>query len=363
MLGDDDVGDDVEKSGFSSREIISLVRRYWGHEDYVAPIDRPQLPHAAPGHRNAWQEDNYSSLLEMFGLYAPRNQEAPDSQAQIDNNFRGEGTVPMSLDNEPPSTVRNDQNSLSQYLSTKTNPSGVKACLSLLPCKSNTEVEMGMIDADELVAGYETECTLPANTSMETLRALCQGSDAQCLRRDLAESDADFSSISSSERIRTKSWNEDCRWTVSFADSEDDIDAGDAASQMTVLGDGSFFDPRQGNDTSASQEASKALRHNTAIHSSWTYFPESVVNTPTASHLGSTGNAVAASASSSSNASSPSTESLQIQRLQHQIETLEHELNDPSSLRDRDSMHDELKLAKRELRGLKPWWGRYWGQR
>ncbi|KAL7527615.1 hypothetical protein ACHAXR_002040 [Thalassiosira sp. AJA248-18] len=357
------------RSGFSSGELISLVRSYWGVDDYVPPVDRPKLKHAVPGRRNEWQEDNYSSFMELLGMYTPKG-DALESDVSEDNVI-----MPVSLENEPPSNIRTDQRILSQYLSTKTNSSGVKTRLTLLPCKNNDALffDGSSIDDD---AGYETECTLPANTSMNTLRALCKGSDAQGLRRDLMEGDPAFRSKSTSERIRTKSWNEDCHWAVSFADNEDleedgsvdvvGMDTSDDLVSIEVVG--SSFG---GNKGSASEEASKALRHSTSIHSSWSFFPELANGTTTAqsspgavgskpmnSPLGSSTNASTAGSSSTSS-SSTSNETLQMQRLQHQISTLEQELKDPSSLRDRDSMYEELRLAKKELRSLKPWWKRF----
>mmetsp|Transcript_1506 Transcript_1506/g.3196 ORF Transcript_1506/g.3196 Transcript_1506/m.3196 type:complete len:434 (-) Transcript_1506:202-1503(-) len=350
MLGDD-VGDDDSSPVTSSRGIISLVRSYWGHEDYAPPVDKPQLKHTTPGHRKESQEDNISSLLDLFWLYTPKKESSSNTAAE-------KNSISMSLENEPPTNIRNDQNILSQYLSAKTNPSGVKARLTLLPC-ANESMEEGSLNTDD--AGYETECTFPANTSMNTLRELCQGSDAQSLKRDLAESDPTFLSKSSTERIRTQSWNEDCRWVVSFVDPEDNdvtvgnaFDGDDAVAQITGVG-GASFDSQQENKPSSSQEASKVLRHNTAIHSSWTYFPESANHTPAASPLGPATNA---QAGSSDTPTDTSAESLDTLRLQHQIATLEQELKDPSSLRDRDGMYEELQMAKTELRSLKPWWRR-----
>ena len=202
------LGDDVEEDGggFSSRKIISLVRNYWGCEDYVPPVGRPQLKHAEPGHRYEWKEDNQSSFLALVGLYTPKDVSDASNTPTNDE-------VPMSLVNEPPSNVRHDQNILSQYLSTKTNPTGVKTRLSLLPFSTMDEGVNVDTDGD---AGYETECTFPANTSTNTLRELCQGSDAQGLKRDLAEGDPAFRSKSIDETIRTKSWNEDCSWVASL---------------------------------------------------------------------------------------------------------------------------------------------------
>jgi len=345
MLGDDVEEEDGSSGGFSSRRIISLVRNYWGCEDYVPPVDRAQLKHAAPGHRYEWKEDNQSSFLALVGLYTPK--EVSDT-----SNTPAEDEVPMSLANEPPSNVRNDQNILSQYLSTKTNPTGVKTRLSLLPFSTMDEGANVDTDGD---AGYETECTFPANTSTNTLRELCQGSDAQGLKRDLAEGDPAFRSKSIDETIRTKSWNEDCRWVVNFSDS-DDGSVGGTANDFAPI-DGGLSDSFGGN--TASEEASKELLHNTSIHSSWSYFAD-LASTAATSPLGSRSVTTSATAGSSTASATVSADPLQAQKLQHQIATLEEELKDSSSLRDRDGMYEELRLAKRELRGLKPLWKRFW---
>jgi len=353
MLKDDVEEDDSSSSGgFSSRQIISLVRNYWGVEDYVPPIDQPGLKHAIPGQRKEWQEDNYSSLLALFGLYTPND--ASGAKSQSDAAIE----IPVSLENEPPSNVRHDQKVLAQYLSTKTNPEGVKTRLTLLPFKSDL-AEGGFDINDD--AGYETELTLPGNTSSSTLRELCKGSGAQSLRRNLAESDPAFHSKSTNERIRTKNWNEDCHWVVSFPGSEDGT--GGAVSDLmpaeAAEGGMTFSDPSTENKVSVSEDASKVLRNSTSVHSSWSYFPDLANSTPAASPSGS--NRMTSTTTSGMATESTSNESLQVQALQHQIATLERDLKDPSSLRDRDSMHDELRLAKRELKSLKPLWRRFWG--
>jgi len=343
ILGND-VGDDDSAPFTSSRGIISLVRNYWGNEDYVPPTDRPRLNYATPGYRNEWQEDHVSSLLHLFGMFTPTK-----IDSSSDTVPKGNNSVSMSLENEPSTNIRRDQSILSQYLSSKTNPEGVKARLTLIPRGSNDIMEEGGPNNEN--AGYETECTFPANTSMNTLRALCQGSDAQSLKRDLAESDPTFLSQSSNERIRTKSWNEDCRWVVSFVDSEED-------TNDATVGNAFDGDERGAPFTSQREQgSSNLLRHNTAIHSSWTYFPESSNHSPAASPLGPGRNAQGDS--SDGTTTDTSAESLDALRLQHQVATLEQELKDPSSLRDRDGMYEELKLARRELRDLKPWWRRF----
>ena len=74
------------------------------------------------------------------------------------------------------------------------------------------------------------------------------------------------------------------------------------------------------------------------------------------------GSVASGSSSTSTTTASTSitTDSIQEQRLKHQITTLENDLKDPSSMRDRDDMYEELRLAKRELRSLKPWYRRLW---
>ena len=113
-----------------------------------------------------------------------------------------------------------------------------------------------------------------------------------------------------------------------------------------------------GGETVSTHDASKELRHGTSIHSSWSYFPDLASRKSAAS---SSPGATRSAGTSTSTSVDTSEDSLNMQRLQYTIETLERELKDPSSMRDRDSMYEELRMAKRELRGLKPWWGRFWG--
>ena len=162
-------------------------------------------------------------------------------------------------------------------------------------------------------------------------------------------------------RLRTKSWREECSWTVDFADDDDnkqdityDNFDDEEVAHISVLGGSGL------GEGGTSDSSSKELRHFTAIHSSWTFFPESVnvpVTSPTAM-----GSVASGSSSTSTTTASTSitTDSIQEQRLKHQITTLENELNDSSSMRDRDDMYEELRLAKREMRSLKPWYKRLW---
>jgi hypothetical protein len=344
----------------SSKNILSLVRGYWGHEEYVPPIDRLPLKHATPGYRHAWQEDNFSSALQMLGLYSRTTTANSNNTATPDDDTSEEGgSIPMSLDNEPPFHIRHDQKILSQYLSTTTNPWGVKTRLTLLPYASASSSSDDDMDN---IAGYDTICTLPANLTMNSLRALCKGSNAQAMKRDLAEkSDLSFLSKSMCERIRTYCWREDCRWVVTFPDDDDK----NALTLDDVIGNDVSLD--SSSHEYSLQKASDVLRHNTSIYSSWNYFPEASGISPTAALASTLGTPSAAAkkgggtiGSSNTVTTSSRMESLQIQKLQYDIAELERELKDPSSLRDRDSMYEELRLAKRELRKLKPWWRRIW---
>ena len=353
----------------SSRGIISLVRNYWGHEDYLPPVDRPQLKHTEPGHRKKYQEDNYSSLLQLFGLYTTKDEEQSSSSHRA--NGKVEEEVPLSLDNEPPSYIRNDQKILSQYLSTKCNPSGVKTRLTLLP-SNYFNADGNLIDTEDIdnTAGYDTECTLPANITLKTLREHCLGSDAQCVKRDLAEKfDPTFHSKSTTERLRTIHWNEDCRWVVSFADDEEEEDSKEDTYNtseekmfsISVLGNDTAQDAEM-KHSKPTDQASRELRHLTAINSSWTYFPDSAMNNSVTSPTAMGSAAVSSSPSAPTSVTVNTTDnSLRVQRLQYQIATLENDLKDSSSMRDRDDMAEELRLAKRELRSLKPWYKRFWG--
>ena len=343
MSGDaesEEFDDDGHQS--TATRIISLVRKYWGHHDYLAPVDSPKLPHTIPGHRNSWEEDNYTALLHLLGL------DNSDSAPQEEHH-----DVPMSLDNEPPYSVRKDQANLQEFLATKSNPDGVKVKLSLVPLDNDGGFETS--------AGYETECTLPASLSMNALREICQGSDAQSLRSELAATDPSFHFVSTSERIRTTSWNKNCRWIVSFPTDDEDGDntfSTDVAA-ITLHGGGS----NKSEELSRSEIASKGLRHNTSIHSAWTHFSEaSMSSSAVASSMGTTTNIGEADSppvlNTSVQSSSTTADALRMEALKHTISSLEAELKDPNSLRDRDGMYEEMRAAKSELRKLRPWWRR-----
>ena len=136
---------------------------------------------------------------------------------------------------------------------------------------------------------------------------------------------------------------------------------------MNRLGGGKGTPPNDGASSSSSVAAAAAalsLRRSTAIHSSWTHFPDAaVVAAPLASSLGSAA-APGSVASSSAGGNSPSydSQSLLVQGLEYRISALEGELRDPSNMRDRDDMREELTSARRELRSLRPWWRRGWGR-
>jgi len=335
---------DKNASGFSGRKLIQLVRNYWGTEDAVPVADRPAVEYVSPGSRKMWQEDNYASFLHLLGL---------DKQKQRAEIFLGK--VPLSLDYEPPANIRHEQELLEKFLSPVTNPEGVKTRLTLLPCTNDEDVEN---------AGYDTECTLPANVSLDTLRQICKGSDAQYTRKVLADSWPDFRLVSSNERLRTGTWNKDCRWVVSFTDDEESEEADKSVvnidhlvADIVVYGD-EGAEPTGASESPSENDNSDLLRKITSIHSSWSYFPElsnGVASTPLGASMG--GGARSPSAPTKQE-TSMSNDDLRKQQLQHQITSLKQELNDPNSLRDRDGMYAELKQAKSELRSLKPWWRR-----
>ncbi len=345
MTGDGAPAEDDNASGVSGQKIIRFVRQYWGTEDDIPYVDRPAAPYISPGSRKEWQEDNYASFLHLLGL---------DTKTEETENLGG---VPLSLESEPPANVRHDQEELYKFLSPITNPEGVKTRLTLLPCTDDEDVEN---------AGYDTECTLPANVSLDSLRQMCKGSDAQYTRKVLADSWPDFRLVSSNERLRTGSWSKDCRWVVSFTDDEESeaTDKNDLVADIVVYGD-MKEETMVANEAPSEENNSDLLRKNTSIHSSWSYFPElangaapSSASSPLGTSMGAGGRSTSAATKQQQPSMSISNDDLRIQQLQHQISTLKQELNDPNSLRDRDGMYEELNQAKQELRSLKPWWRR-----
>ena len=374
LLKDDDDLGTVEISSSTSHRVVQWVRHYWGHDDYVPPVDRPALKHAMPGYRIEWQEDNWSSFLALLGLYTTKSvgEIAPASTSVEEN-------IPMSLDNEPPTVIRKQQHILSRYLSPKYNPMGVKTHLSLIPC----DLDNHEVYYDKSSSGEDAVyCNLPGNVSMNVFRKTCQVSkveDAQCFLQETFQSLPSTSSSEIMEKIQKKSWNGDCyRWVVDFADSDEETKY--AANVTTVEDEHVSMKASLGGDgktiISPAQQAAKMLCHDTSVHSAWSYFPEFASSTgkntasssPSLQNKGSKFESRSMSASPASNTAARSTsaydqsQQFRMQQLQHQIESLTKELNDAQSLRDRDSMFEELQSAKKELRSLKPgWWRRIWG--
>ena len=156
---------------------------------------------------------------------------------------------------------------------------------------------------------------------------------------------------------------------VSFADDEEEEDSKEDTYNtseenmfsISVLGNDTAQDAEE-KHSKPTDQASRELRHLTAINSSWTYFPDSAMNNSVTSPTAMGSAAVSSSPSAPSSVTVTTNDnSLQVQRLQYQIATLENDLRDSSSMRDRDDMAEELRLAKRELRSLKPWYKRFWG--
>ena len=415
-MGDDDVivddDDDEEYDNAAEAKIkdggiamttrmINYVRWYWGKEEYVPPIDL-QLYYnnnnninglATPGFRNKWEDDDYSSLLHLIGLY-PTEKTTKERHQQQQQQQTTRYDIPMSLENEPCQQVRQNQSLINQYLNTGL----IKVRFSLLP------IDIG----STTTPCYETECSVPANIIPTKLRTVIHGSNAQAAIRDLllsatsARQDSSVSASTDYERIRTHGWMKDCYWIISFCDddnatataaainnNDDRLDTPTTAAKTTttttttdddddivVMNDGTFYSSSDynqyrgralastNNTTTASSATAAAaasalhLRRNTAIHSSWTYFPNNTTTTtaPLASSLGSSSSS---SSSSSTTTNKVDDKQLLIQKLQYQIQQIQAEINDSNSLRNIDDMYEEINICKDELRKLVPWYKRW----
>ncbi|KAL3803892.1 hypothetical protein HJC23_004054 [Cyclotella cryptica] len=334
----DSLADDTDSES-PTNKIVHLVRQYWGSYDYLAPVDRPTTNHVAPGLRLQWQEDNWSSFLAALGLNKSR-----DKGSAIDV-LNPNARIPISLENEPPANIRYEQSLLSRYLSPEYNPSGVNARLSLIPC--------GMFgDHDNSCRDFD--CNLPANASLSSVREVtCVSNSSDAVKK--------LESLFPGAKCFTSSaqcigWDGTYRFAVEFNsvspaqdlvghNSSDFVDSSSDANSETTH--------------SQSNEASKILLHHTSIHSSWSYFPD--VNTFTNSEGMSSKVSASKKPSAMPRHSDKDLTSARVEQLKYQISTLEKELKDPSSLRDRDDMYAELKNAKEELKGIAPkWWKQIW---
>lgn len=348
-------------------KLVNLVRRYWGEPDYVPPVDQPFMTHTLPGYRNQWQENNWSSLLHFLGL------------DQITSQSSSYENIPMSFENEPSTQIRKQQDVIAQYLSPEHNPTGVKTRISLVPCNL----------AEDLISGEDRNqrsvvCNLPPNVSIGALTKdahYTTNNSNDNTEHDLKKKFDDlFPNLESSRIIdllissNNGANDSGCyRLALSFADEDSDNNV-TATGVETFSTDGipSTANLPKENGTEILKGADDAywLRSNTSIHSSWTYFSElangsSNGNASVSSKFGGESSSQSASTSSTKDVSSNgdfSQNNLRIQQLQNQITSLQNELKDPSSLRDIDTIQDELAMAKKELRSLKPgFWKRLWG--
>eukprot|EP00970_Alexandrium_tamarense_P012636 scaffold3010_cov198-Alexandrium_tamarense.AAC.20 len=353
-------GDDVESEGSdsasASNKLVHMVRQYWGNVDYIAPVDQRSANHVVPGYRLESQEDNWSSLLAFLGLHTPSSEEQSTAKEEM--------ATPVSFEHEPNTDARHEQTSIMQYLSPQHNPSGVNTHLSLIPCESDKATEN---------SGHEFDYNLPANASLSTLRKSSRVYNASSAKQVLEVTfpGKDFG-VGLQSNIQSMSWNGGYRWVLDFG-AYDRIDkAVGNGNAFTVEG---FVDSVESGDDNQSQsnEAAKMLLHSTAVNSAWSLFQSAESNS-------SEGNTASASTTSSSPSSStfitkpttsaPATstpsyssgDNIRMQKLVYEIANLEKDLKDPSSMRDRDAMYEELKEARRELNSLKPsWWRRMRG--
>ncbi len=364
---DDRVNDGGDARVSTSVKVVNLVRRYWGVPDYVPPVDQPVMNHTLPGHRNPWQESNWSSLLHFLGLDRSSSQSSSSD------------SIPMSFENEPSTQIRKQQDVIAQYLSPEHNPTGVKARISLVPCKPAEDAP-----SNEARNQRSVVCYLPPNVSIGELTKAAyyvtndsNGDTGKALKKALDnafssnESSRIFDLLISSKNGASSSGCYRLALTFADADFDDDVASDDNDASFSDSVPSTISLPKEATEKLKVANDAHWLRSNTSIHSSWTYFAES------ASGI-SGGNAAASSkfVGDSSSQSSSSTSSakdtsgkgdysnnnLRIQQLQHHITSLQNELKDPSSLRDIDTIQEELAMAKKELSKLKPgFWRRLWG--
>ncbi|KAL7475391.1 hypothetical protein ACHAW6_001307 [Cyclotella cf. meneghiniana] len=335
----DSLADDTDPD-VTTNKIVHLVRQYWGSYDYLPPVDRPPMNHVLPGRRLKWQEDNWSSFLAAIGLYTSR-----EGGSTIDI-LNPNDEIPISLDNEPPANIRHEKSLLARYLSPEYNSSGVNARLSLIPCDM-------IVEYDNI--GHEFECKLPANASLLSVRNIIGVSNSSDAIQKLESLFPGASCLRSSR--------EGVGWAMTYRLA---LDFNNVLAAQELVGHSSadYFESSSDTDSevinSQSNQSPNMLLRHTSIHSSWSYFPDD--NSSTTSKATSSKVPAATRSSEILVNNIKDLKSERIEQLKYQISTLEKSLSDPSSLRDRDDMYAELKLAKQELSGIKPkWWKRIWG--
>mmetsp|Transcript_25893 Transcript_25893/g.38476 ORF Transcript_25893/g.38476 Transcript_25893/m.38476 type:complete len:441 (-) Transcript_25893:159-1481(-) len=151
------------------------------------------------------------------------------------------------------------------------------------------------------------------------------------------------------------------RASVDFVDSNDKDDT----KEVTINDEDSMsYLSQEPLSISSMVEEGRKIRQMTPIYSAWNHFP----SLSSSSNSSSTNNNSSTSTSTPSSSatkrvvnntisSSASTEQIRISELEWNIEQLTSQLKDPNCTRDIDTMEQELKEAKRELRKLKGWFG------
>lgn len=308
---------DPDDNGMTTNNLVHLVRQYWGDYDYVPPTDRVEIDNVEPGRRLEWQEDNWSSFLAFLGLYTSK-----DGQSSVRRqNSEGDS---ISLQNEPPANVRDEQTRLARFLSTEYNPSGVGVRLSLL----QIETFGGDFNTNTT---HEFEFRLPAHVSLSPLRNVLDISGASDAVQKLNDLFPGMDILQSDDP--GIDWNGSYRCVLDFLSNRGD--ESDEKGSNDLLGDTSSNDS-ESNCTSSSAvfpDTSKIILSNTSSHSSWAYVPEQTSfgsSNTSPSKLNSS-----ASTSGSAQAGAQNINNARIEHLQYQISVLNQELKDPSSLRDR----------------------------
>jgi hypothetical protein len=292
---------DPEDDGMSSNKVVHLVRQYWGNYDYLPPVDRPSMNHVVPGHRLEWQEDNLSSLLAFLGLYKPQGGESVLSDQG----------APVSFENELPASRRQEQTLLARYLSPHYNPSGVKARLTLVSVETF---------GDEDNSSHEFECNFPAGVALSGIREPVRLENSSDAKQTLGSLFPGADSLQNS--VQSIGWSGTYRFVLDFNNTSD------VNAVVTSVDDTIPMDTGDEAPQSVSHDASKMILSNTSSHSSWSYFPD--VGTASSNK-----SANLSSSKKSTNNSPQDYDNLRIEQLKYQISSLEKELKDPSSLRDR----------------------------
>ena len=305
---------DPDESGMTSNNLVHLVRRYWGEYDYIPPVDHAQAVTALPGRRLDFQDDNWSSLLAFIGLYSPKD---GTSTVGVDLN---EG-IPISFENEPPANERLSQTLLARYLSSEYNPSGEKVRLTLLSNKLTFE--------DEASSKHDFEFRMPTSASLAAL------GDMISVSNHASDTVKKINSLFPGVQILHDDQSFDgsglYRCVLDFSCDDDNLDV---QNSVSFTNEDIHSTQANGSDAveSSVQDTSKMILQNTSSNSSWAYVQDSkqIQSSTSSSKLGSSTHP-----SKSSHHSSKDADGARIEHLKVLISTLQKELKDPTSLRDR----------------------------